>query len=563
MKDKDFDEIGKRLYDMEADPPEDGWDKLYGGLRPVQPRGKLVSFRKHWWKPFVLIIPLATYYFISDSGNAEKMVTVSSTKTTEAARTPQVEDNTQEANSNSAPSGESQIKSDARAQENTEVQPTTSVLHEDPSSDKPTVAAGKNVEGRSSTLGQDNSTQVNKKASGQDNSVESSGIINGHKKTPIAEKPGEPAVSATVLEQSATEEKPVAENQKNNSIGKEAGAVIFATEAMTQTPQSKSKLTSSGGRPGDTPENLIAEEVADVDHDSDAETETTSINETTSTKKNSAFAGPPLAAGLSTTSANSQDSLATIAAIETDKIDSAAAQTKDTEERKESLSPWRVSLGITPQYVTKTVKPLPNDEVMMFVNSGNSEHAGLVASLGIGRAITNNFYLDLQFSLQKARQDISYSYSTTGAVDTLLAHRQADGTIIVSPVYELSTTEITTNYTYGAMRLTGTYYFLYNARGRFNLTAGAGLNSLLDAKIYENSNGEWVDVSDDYENKTNYSLSISGGYSFILRKGWELMVNPVLTYYPSNEQIRDLPFGVQRKSYGLNFTLLKNLRSRK
>ena len=56
MKDQDFDEIGKRLYDMEADPPQDGWEKLYGGLHQVPPRGKLVFFRKHWWKQTAIIL---------------------------------------------------------------------------------------------------------------------------------------------------------------------------------------------------------------------------------------------------------------------------------------------------------------------------------------------------------------------------------------------------------------------------------------------------------------------------------------------------------------------------
>jgi hypothetical protein len=559
MKDKDFDEIGKRLYDMEADPPQDGWDKLYGGLRPVPPRGKLVFFRKHWWKPFVLLIPLATYYFVSDSGNAEKIAVVSSTKTAEAARAQQGGDKTQDANSNPEISGEGPVKSEVLDHNNMGVQPTAIAPQENSSSD-PTVAPGKNI-GVSSNAHEDNST--NDSSLDQDNFAVGSAGKDGNK-IPITETPGGPAVSATIFDETvSTKEKEVGENHKDNSIGKEAGTLIIATEAMTQTPQAKSELISSGGSTNNVSESVLLAEVADADPNSNAQGKTSPITETSSMNKNTAFAGPPLATGFSTTAANAQDSVATIASIEAVQSDSATMQSNDDAgERKESLSPWRVSLGITPQYVTKTVKPLPNDEVMMFLNSGNSKHTGLVATLGIGRAITNNFYLDLQFSMQKSQQDLSYSYST-GSVDTLIALRQADGTIIVSPVYELSTTEITTNYTYGGMRLTGTYYFWYNARGRFNLTAGASLNSLLDAKIHENSNGEWIDVSDDYKNKTNYSLSISGGYSFIFRKGWELMVNPVLTYYPSNEQIRDLPFGVQRKSYGLNFSLLKNLRSRK
>ena len=59
MKEQDFDEIGKRLYDLEAAPPNKGWNRIAVALNTL--RG--VSWlRKNWWKPFVLIIPALLYF---------------------------------------------------------------------------------------------------------------------------------------------------------------------------------------------------------------------------------------------------------------------------------------------------------------------------------------------------------------------------------------------------------------------------------------------------------------------------------------------------------------------
>jgi len=70
MKEQDFDEIGKRLYDLEADPPDDGWKRIGGTLNPT---GRwFVWIRKYWWIPLVLIVPVISYvgYHELSSGNA-------------------------------------------------------------------------------------------------------------------------------------------------------------------------------------------------------------------------------------------------------------------------------------------------------------------------------------------------------------------------------------------------------------------------------------------------------------------------------------------------------------
>ena len=71
MKEQDFDEIGKRLYELEAAPPDKGWKRIAGTLNTL--RG--VSWlRKNWWKPFVLIIPAFLYFGYNELNGTDPTV---------------------------------------------------------------------------------------------------------------------------------------------------------------------------------------------------------------------------------------------------------------------------------------------------------------------------------------------------------------------------------------------------------------------------------------------------------------------------------------------------------
>ena len=73
MKEQDFDEIGKRLYDLEAAPPDKGWKRIAGTLNTL--RG--VSWlRKNWWKSFVLIIPALLYFGYNELNRTDPTVSL-------------------------------------------------------------------------------------------------------------------------------------------------------------------------------------------------------------------------------------------------------------------------------------------------------------------------------------------------------------------------------------------------------------------------------------------------------------------------------------------------------
>lgn len=59
LNEKDFTEIGKRIYDLEADPPRKGWDKIAGGLKTQSGKGGF--FSRNWWKPLIVIVPLSIW----------------------------------------------------------------------------------------------------------------------------------------------------------------------------------------------------------------------------------------------------------------------------------------------------------------------------------------------------------------------------------------------------------------------------------------------------------------------------------------------------------------------
>lgn len=67
MKDHNLEDIGRRLYDLEADPPKDGWDKLGAAIRAGQPSPKIMWLQRNWWKPLVIIVPFLFYFLTGET----------------------------------------------------------------------------------------------------------------------------------------------------------------------------------------------------------------------------------------------------------------------------------------------------------------------------------------------------------------------------------------------------------------------------------------------------------------------------------------------------------------
>lgn len=237
-------------------------------------------------------------------------------------------------------------------------------------------------------------------------------------------------------------------------------------------------------------------------------------------------------------------------------------KTEETLEEKSKLSApsWRLNASFAPQYITKNIKPVADDEVFLTSARKNSdtENIGFTAAIGIGRSVTRNLYIDANLSYTQIKQSINLSY-TTGKVDTMLAIQQADQTVVLKPVYAYTNREIANTFGYAGLRLTGTYYFWTGERSRFNFSASAGAHYLVSAQAKERINGEWVELNSDNIEKLNYNLSVGAGYSMLFNKGWELQINPTLTYFMKNVKNEELPYSFNQQSVGLQLMLLKKL----
>jgi opacity protein-like surface antigen len=73
MMEKDFENIGKRLYDQEANPPKNGFSKIRTSLEPSGNSIKTVLL-KNWWKPLVFLIPVAAYIALNNIVSTQTQV---------------------------------------------------------------------------------------------------------------------------------------------------------------------------------------------------------------------------------------------------------------------------------------------------------------------------------------------------------------------------------------------------------------------------------------------------------------------------------------------------------
>ena len=439
MKENDFDEIGKRLYNQEAEPPQDGFSKIRAALvTPATPTKTILI--KNWWKPLVLLIPVVVYVTVNDT---ELNQTMASTSLTNA------------------------VKAESSNQKETEGATLT----------------------KSST-------------------AEAKQTINAPEQQEPIRLPKKQYASTTEQAEIIPIENEIVEEKETVSI--ETSEQSIPTEVKYETEGIKTPLIIALNPVTDSiqQDSLIKEELTTVD---------------------------PL---------------------------EKEVKTEETPEEKSKLSApsWRLNASFAPQHITKNIKPVADDEVFLTSARKNSdtENIGFTAAIGIGRSVTRNLYLDANLSYTQIKQAINLSY-TTGKVDTMLAVQQADQTVVLKPVYAYTNREIANTFGYAGLRLTGTYYFWTGERSRFNFSASVGAHYLVSAQAKERINGEWVELNSDNIDKLNYNLSVGAGYSMLFNNGWELQINPTLTYFMKNVKNEELPYSFNQQSVGLQLMLLKKL----
>lgn len=439
MKENDFDDIGKRLYNQEAEPPQDGFSKIRATLvAPASPAKTILL--KHGWKPLVLLIPVVVYLTVNDTGFDQTLATTSLTNV---------------------------VKTESSNQKETE----------------------------GTTFTKTTTAEV----------------------TEITSVPEQPKQARLYKKQatSHTEHAEIVPNE-NQIVEKKETASIEISEQTIQTEE-------------------------------EHETET--------------IQAPFIIALNPITDSIQQDSLIKEELTTVDSLEKEVRTDESPAEKSnQNASTWRLSASFSPQYINKNIKPIVNDEVFLASARKNSdtENIGFSAAIGIGRSVTPNLYLDASLSYTQLKQAINLSY-TTGKVDTMLAVQQADQTVVLKPVYAYTNREIANTFGYAGLRLTGTYYFWTGERSRFNFSASAGAHYLVSAQAKEKINGQWVELNDDGMEKLNFNLSVGAGYSILFNKGWELQINPTLTYFMKNVKNETLPYSYNQQSVGLQIMALKKL----
>lgn len=518
MKEKDFDNIGKRLYDLEADPPANGWKKIGSALANPAGSGKVVWLRKHWWKPLIILIPVGLYigYTSNDSSNLSS----------------------------------SQLSLNSSVEK----------LGED-NRGETTESITRNMQGKETLVENSEENRVNKSPVTPEGSTISSdrnskALVSGH---PSLKK-------STIVGGDAADKR----ESRSNNVGLHSqlepmgnstandNAVEDFKSGVSIVGESSTHAKMEGNEHGSIEQNSMQ----GLDETKNGDTEISGISNTDE-PENKGFEGRDKPQGQVSNTYAATDSAKKIevpdsAFIIASAKDSTSAIKEENEPGKSHQ--WRITLSLLPQYVKKTVQPVTGDEVLLTkVNrSGNSYKAGFGFSAGAGLAMTKNLYLDAQLSYSQASQRINFAYAT-GKVDTLVAVQQSDETVRITPVYATSDREISSRYEYAGIKLGITQYFWSTARRRFNVSATAGAHYLVSAEVNEKVNGRWISLDHGALNKLNYTVMFSGGYNLNLNKGWELMINPALTYYVRKVSSRALPYSIQQQSFGLNVMLSKAL----
>jgi hypothetical protein len=438
MKENDFDDIGKRLYNQEAEPPQDGFSKIRAALvTPATPTKTILI--KNWWKPLVLLIPVVVYLTVNDTELNQNMASTSLTNA---------------------------IKAESSNQKETE--------------------------------------------------------------------------GATITKSTTAEAKQI------NDVPAQAELVSLSRKQPVSTHEHAEIIPN---------ENKIVEEKT-------VSTETSEQSIATEVKHETEAIQAPFIVALNPVADSiQQDSLikAELTTVDSLKKEIKADETP-AEKSNQNARTWRLSASFAPQYITRNIKPIANDEVFLASARKNSdtENIGFSAAIGIGRSVTRNLYIDANLSYTQIKQAVNLSY-TTGKVDTMLAVQQADQTVVLKPVYAYTNREIANTFGYAGLRLTGTYYFWTGERSRFNFSASAGAHYLVSAQVKEKINGQWIELNPDNIEKLNYNLSVGAGYSILFNKGWELQINPTLTYFMKNVKNEELPYSYNQQSVGLQIMALKKL----
>ncbi len=505
LNDKEFEEIGKRLYDLEDDPPQGGWEKIASELTGDD-REKPPFMWKNGWKFLpLLLIPALTYWLWPDAVSVKNIASSAGI----GSALPQLQDNNANTYDSIREIENENAVEDIRIQDQ--------VISVDADKKTHAFVEGSTSEGKSG--------------------------IQPNKGTRLERIDNQSGRNADKLNT-------VVDN--NTSSFTDVASKITAGTDQTSLNKTDELIQSVNTQ---EPQSLEDETLVIITETAQTHLPENSSGEETSSAKTNAVPTIPVTANPVEVAADSVGS-------DKDPVATAEPSADDVrDETKIGYGPWRLSMAAIPQFTDQSILPTANDET--FVTSVGSRskypaYTGMGVAFGVGRPIKKNFYVDAQLSYTRTKHDVSYTYAT-GKIDTLIAQLREDGTVTMVPVYDLATAEKDVAFTKGGLSIMTTYYFWQNPVRRFSLSAGAGVNYLLSAKLTERSTGDELPSGGYLADRMNYSFFFAAGYNVTIGKGWEVMISPMLNYNLKKISNGQQPFEFTKRSYGMNIILLKSL----
>ncbi len=468
LNDRNLNEIGKRMHDLEAEPPTQGWNKISADLK----RGPMKEgfIKSNWWKPLILIIPIAVYTGVYHFGEAPQILLM---KADISSRTADPNDETTTPPARTEPGAINDI----------DETPDRDISHSIPA--------------------------LVKQYQPEDGDNNSSETRNSRTVAPAAK-------------QSRNMDRVNVLNLSNETLNiQQENAHQQLQLASTAAP------INSNGRDSDS--NSM--------HPSGTQITSGSIE------------------GNMSAINDEGDSLTNENIINSDSGVKIPSNDNNTGAPRET---WRLFADFNPDYALRAVRPEHGDEILITkIESGRSlQRIGFNFSIGASKAIRKNLYADFQLGFNQLKENFTYRY-TAGRVDTMITEIDHTGLVRVIPVYAEYSAAIRSTLSYGSVKAGATWFFWERGRRRFNLSAAGGFNYLMHANVEKKNAGTWEKVDSDNLEKKMLSLTLSGGYNIMLGRGWEVQLNPSVTYFKGSGSTFQQFLNLNQRSYGAKLTVSK------
>jgi hypothetical protein len=505
MKESDFKDIGKRLYDEEAEPPKGGWVRIKHTMNAQQPATKTMWLKRTWWIPLLFIVPSLTYMVYEKSSDDSGLPTPIAGQ-------------------------QSSVYNAVEMLDHKTVNEIPPIKNEDVNKKEESIDS-KRVNVNESTVNQDQNIKNN--SAGNIEAITTTQRDTHSLTVTTLDNPKKfsPETPATIM---------LPSEQKDQFL------LSNGSDRVTSNSASTPKLYPGGPSDPDTDVDDTPITIKELSRQHNKKLPSEKNNDIVSS---SPRLDPPSAYDDSVVTA-----LPLVKATDTVTVQALTA------EKTVAAGKWRMTASFTPLYMKATINPIDNDDILVtdVKRSGGSKKMGYTFGIGVGKILSPSFVIDGEISFLRGQQSIDFS-TATGNIDTLITTVQPNQSVVVSPVYETTARSIAAEYGYAGIKLGGTYYFMEGTHGRFNVSSSVGAYFKVFGNVKEKTDDGWNSRSSSDQAKSSVAFTVSAGYNVRLSKSWELSVNPSTTYYVRKKTTTDLPYNLSQRSFGVNFMLSKTL----